>query len=246
MIFGEPLFALDIVGSTQDVARAQWHRRSPPGTVITARAMEAGRGRRGRLWVAPRDSGVLLTAIGGPVPPDRLWQLAPLTGVAVAQAVGALAPTCAPRVKFPNDVLIDGKKLSGVLIEAISQTDGTQIPLIGIGINVRAVVLPEPLEHTATSIEAASGIVLPIETVRDAVLQRLGRLWELWEADGTAAFVADWNRLQDRAVARAFVLDGQPTLCQVLDLAADGTVTIETQSGSVYRVPAPQVVLGAD
>jgi BirA family biotin operon repressor/biotin-[acetyl-CoA-carboxylase] ligase len=246
--FGEPLYRYDVVGSTQDVAREWVARGAGAGTVVTARAMTAGRGRRGRVWHVPPGANVCLTAVGPPVAPDILWQVALVAGLAVVEAVERVAPSARAMLRFPNDVYAEGKKLSGVLVEAVPPRAGTGaglIPLVGIGVNVQPAPLPPEVAERAVSLEEVSGVRITVEEVETALLARLTDLWEWWR-QGIAPVLKSWKARADAEAWRTFLLDGTPTRCRVLDITPDGTVSLAAESGEQHCLRAAQVILGEE
>lgn len=241
MTFGHPIFRYDSVGSTQDVARELVERgAAPPGSVVTARAMTAGRGRQGRAWHTPPDANVCLTAIFPPVAHADAWQLAFVAGLAVAHAI---VPQDARPLRFPNDVLLGGKKVAGVLIEMAGN-----VPLVGVGVNVRAAPLPAEIAARATSLEAFTGTEAAVPDVEARVLLSLGVCLDKWTREGFAATAEHWMRRADLAATRWFVLQGAPTLCRVVQLLPGGMVTLEAvaDGGAQHSLHAAQVILGDD
>ena len=232
MRFGEPHIALESCASTQDSAR---EFLTQPGTVVTARSMTAGRGRLGRRWTAPAGANVTFTAVGEPVAPARLWELAPLVGLAVVEAVRGFGFDA--RVRFPNDIFLSQRKLGGVLIEAQSN-----IPLIGVGVNVLPRVWPQELEAIAIALETGPSV----EVLQEAIWVRLTERWSTWQSDGLASALPNWHAFLDPEARRIFVLDGQPTLCKVALVSASGQVTLELPDGLLRRISATEVIFGED
>ncbi|MBC8101804.1 MAG: biotin--[acetyl-CoA-carboxylase] ligase [Cytophagales bacterium] len=248
MTFGSPLYRYDTVGSTQDVARDLARAGEPPGTVVTAQAQRTGRGRRGKTWQFPRGANVCLTTIGPAVPLESAWQIALLAGLAAAEGVRDAAPEAAVKVRFPNDVFLAGGKLGGILVETLpAGAVGFVIPLIGVGINVKAdVPLPLEIARSAVSLEAGVGRVVEVRTVEAAVLKRLGARWEEWENDGFAATATAWKRLADPDALRTFIVADKPLPCRVLEIAPGGEVTLEARGGERHQILASQILFGDD
>jgi BirA family biotin operon repressor/biotin-[acetyl-CoA-carboxylase] ligase len=185
--------------STNDRARELAARGAPHLTLVTAREQTAGRGRQGRTWVAPPGSALLMSLILR----DH-DELAPLRGgVAVADVAGPEA-----QVKWPNDVLVDGRKLSGVLVEGRPQEGWV---VLGIGINVREApadlpaaalgrddpeqVLSELLTALTRRLSEPRAVVLQALRERDALL---GRPVAWNEGEGTGAGIDDDGALRVR------------------------------------------------
>ena len=237
------------VESTMDIAREKALRGDAAGTVIMADFQTKGRGRQGRGWFAPTGANVCLTAVGGPIAAAATWRIALLAGVAAAEAVHTVTGIAA-RVRFPNDVYVDGAKLGGILVETVPHpTPGFVTPLIGIGVNINVPedVFPEELRGRATSTLCLTGREYGVGAVSGFILRRLG---ELWDAAGPAAFEATvltrWRALADPRSRRTFCLEGVDTLCRVIDVAGEGTVTLEAGDGARRQVHAAQVILGDD
>jgi BirA family biotin operon repressor/biotin-[acetyl-CoA-carboxylase] ligase len=134
MSLGQPRLHLRVAGSTNDRARELAGTGAPHGTVVTASEQTAGRGRQGRTWVAPPGRALLCSVVIRD--PPRLLPLA--AGVAVASVVGDEA-----LLKWPNDVLVDGRKVAGILVEGRPQE---RWAVVGVGLNVAVVAADFPPE----------------------------------------------------------------------------------------------------
>jgi BirA family biotin operon repressor/biotin-[acetyl-CoA-carboxylase] ligase len=152
---------------------------APEGAVAVADEQTAGRGRLGRAWVAPPGSSVLASiALRPDVPTARLAELSVVAGRACAAAIAELTGL-EPTVKWPNDVLIQGRKVAGILAEA---REGRVV--LGVGVNVaqREGELPERAEHPATSLLLETGTVVARAELLAAVLDHLEREYDAWVA----------------------------------------------------------------
>ena len=181
---GWTLVALDTVGSTNDEAAQLADSGAPEGTVVWSREQTGGRGRRGRVWASPVGNLYTSTILR----PDCLAQRAAELGFAAALAVADIVPAGREvRVKWPNDVLVDGGKIAGILLEsAIGQTGQVQHVVAGIGVNVGfAPQLPEmryPGSALGGSVEAA------LEKLAAALAARLAE----WRREGFETVRAAW------------------------------------------------------
>ncbi len=163
----------DRVTSTMDIAAELAANGAPAGTVVIADEQTQGKGREGRRWLAPPGTSLLFTVIARP--PFAVVQ-DPYLSVRVAEHVrAAIARTCGllPAIKEPNDLLIDGRKLGGILLQSRIRGETVDYLLIGIGINVN--IPPEQLPlPTATSLLVALGHPVDRETLLAAILDQLG------------------------------------------------------------------------
>jgi len=148
------LLSFAAIDSTNEEAKRQAAAGAPEGTLIWARAQQAGRGRRGRPWVS--EPGNLYMSLL--LRPDRAAPAAAQLGFAAALAVGEAALPLLPAsaalaYKWPNDVLIDGRKTSGILLESQAAGEG-RLDWLVVGIGVNLVSFPEGAEYPATSLAA--------------------------------------------------------------------------------------------
>jgi BirA family biotin operon repressor/biotin-[acetyl-CoA-carboxylase] ligase len=185
------------VDSTQRVAFALASAGAPDRTVVVADVQTAGRGRRGRAWHAEAGTSLLASIVVRPrLAPWRLPTLSIAAAVAVAEAVARVTGVEA-RLKWPNDVVVGGRKLAGILLE--SRSDPAPVVVIGVGVNLRQRAFPEPLASRATSVALEGGRALAPDVVLAAVLEDFDAVRTLLEAGAFDAVRARW-------LARADVL----------------------------------------
>lgn len=171
-------------GSTNaDLAQAA-RDGAPEGTVHLTDHQTGGRGRLDREWVAPAGSGLATSALLRPtsVPLQRWGWLPLLTGVAVADAVANLGVRA--QLKWPNDVEVDGRKLAGILVEAVSTPDG-MAAVVGVGLNVAMTAEQLPVPH-ATSL-ALEGVDVDRHDVLTTFLRSLSTHYTAWRAANGSA-----------------------------------------------------------
>ena len=249
MRIGHKIYFSETVTSTQDIAKEMALAGEPSGTVIAAAYQTGGRGRRGRGWFAPPGANVCMTIIGPRVALAEAWQVALVAGVAVAEGIrDAVAVT--PTLRFPNDILCGGAKLGGILVETVPHPKpGYVTPLIGIGVNVNipADVFPDDLRDKSTSLLRVTGAEHRIGMVQVQILVRLGAQWDAFQKGPLGeAILPRWHALADPNARRTFVLNGQAVACRVLQITADGTLTLETPTGVTHKLHASQVIFGDD
>ena len=219
----------DSLGSTQDEARRLAQAGAPHGTVVTAREQTSGRGRYGRSWASPPGNVYLSILLRLDLPPPRFAELGFVAALAVADAVDAYLPGRA-MLKWPNDVLVDGAKISGILIE---HADAATI--IGIGLNVLHV--PEQTPYPVTSLRTLvrrteMEDAAEVDAAREVLLDALARRLDAWWCEGFAGVRADWLRRAHPSGTRLHVSfpDGAIEGCFV-GLADDGALLLDTPRG---------------
>lgn len=155
----------------------------PEGAVAVAEEQTEGRGRLGRTWHAPAGTSVLVSVLLRPaVEPPRLPELSLVAGGAVAEAI-AQVTGIDPAIKFPNDVLVGGKKVAGILAES---SEGRVVLGVGVNVNQTADELPRDTETEPTSLRIEVGERIDRAALLAAILLRLERDYERW-VSGTSA-----------------------------------------------------------
>jgi len=179
-----------VLGSTNDRAIEAVEAGEAPGLAVLAHRQTAGRGRRGRTWHSLEGNLHLSVVLGG----ERAFQggtLALLTGVALHDAVQALLPPYVPlRLKYPNDLLADGGKLGGVLIESGGPPRTTVWVVVGIGLNLATE--PEGLDCRTVSLASLGARVPTVQQMADSVLARLREWLSVALSDRQAAVREAW------------------------------------------------------
>ncbi len=227
-----PVHRYGSIDSTNEEAKRLARAGTQGPLWIVAAEQTAGRGRRGREWVSQEGNLFATLLIDAPA---NAHQLCFVAGLAVAETIEALAPASKPTLKWPNDVLLQGRKTAGILLE--QQGDALAI---GIGINLAQ--HPEKTEFPAISLKAAAGTA----PTPDAVLPRLASGWcawyEVWRAQGFAPIREAWLA---RAAGlgetiRARLLDGE-VVGVFEDLDPDGALLLREAGGSLRRITAADV-----
>jgi BirA family biotin operon repressor/biotin-[acetyl-CoA-carboxylase] ligase len=173
--FGHEMRGFEEVGSTNTEA-AGWAREgAADGSVVITEYQSEGRGRHGRTWNAQKGQNLMFSAVLRPtLDADRLGLLTVAASVAVAEAVDDFVSPHRTTLKWPNDVLLEGRKTCGMLLES-SITDGqaAEVVVLGVGLNVNQTDFPDALADTATSLRLTTGRPVPRASLFARVLQRL-------------------------------------------------------------------------
>jgi BirA family biotin operon repressor/biotin-[acetyl-CoA-carboxylase] ligase len=188
-----PIRWLETVGSTNDVMKDGARAGAPAWSAVVASRQTAGRGRRGRAWLSP-DGNLFLSVLLRPaLALDRAGMLPLAAGVAAAEAAGEWGVDA--RLKWPNDLLVAGRKLGGVLVEATAGGDGLDTVVVGVGMNVGLdpATAPLALQGAITSVRAETGRDPGIAVAAAAVLDRLAVWYDALARDGPPAVLMAWR-----------------------------------------------------
>jgi BirA family biotin operon repressor/biotin-[acetyl-CoA-carboxylase] ligase len=234
-LVGHAVHTLDTVDSTQAVLARLAAEGAAEGTVVTAWHQTAGRGRRGRRWWdVPGQSLMMSVLLDPPVPAGRAPELSLVAGLAVADALEVAAGVTA-RIRWPNDVLIDGRKISGVLPEAVARGDGRLAHvLLGIGINVDQDGFPDDLRDAATSLKLATGRTYDHGRLLQTVLDALDRRYDEWLSAGFAGLRDEWRRRACTLGERVRTADGREGVA--VDVDESGALLVDAGLGTLTRV----------
>jgi BirA family biotin operon repressor/biotin-[acetyl-CoA-carboxylase] ligase len=187
---GVQLIAHAVIGSTNSEALALARAGERGPLWITAVEQSAGRGRRGRAWVSPAGNLHASLLLTDPSPADRAAELSFVAALAVHDALGEVAPALGPALalKWPNDVLVGGGKVAGILIEG----EGSEPLTVAIGIGVNCAHHPADLPYPATDLSALGAVVTPTRLLHSLVETMRARLQEWDRGAGFAATRAHW------------------------------------------------------
>lgn len=175
---GQNLVYLDQVDSTNNEARRLAEQGAPDGTLVVAELQTAGKGRRGRFWTSPPGTGIWMSLLLRPdFAPEHASSLTLVAAMAVETGIReAVGLVC--QIKWPNDIVLEGKKICGILTEMSTEEDCIRHVVVGIGINVNIEEFPEEIGATATSLAIVSGSTIKRAPLVDAVM----RAWEQYYA----------------------------------------------------------------
>ena len=234
------------VGSTNDVAWAWADAGAAEGCFVVADAQTAGRGRAGRRWFTPPARALALSLIVRPLPGEaaHLHRYAAWAALAMAEALEAWGITV--QLKWPNDLLLAGRKIGGVLAETRWQGPRPQAAVVGVGVNVLRGSAPPPdaVDYPAGDVESLTGRA----PARPALVAAFWRRWAWWRPRvGQPALMTAWEqRLAFRGQrVRVTLPDGAVVQGVVQGLASDGGLVLHTPHGPRTVHHAAQVRPGA-
>ncbi|MDI1451963.1 biotin--[acetyl-CoA-carboxylase] ligase [Polyangium sp. 6x1] len=233
-----------VTASTNDDARRAAAAGAPHGAVFLADAQSKGRGRSGHAWHSPAGENLYLSVVLRPkLALHALPPLALVLGVCVARIVDeVLGATAASGlragVKWPNDVLVDGKKLAGLLVETALRGGAIDAVVAGIGLNVHTSSFPDDLATRATSLHALGGRALDRSAIAARLLAEIGRTVRAFEADGLAPFLTE---LDQRDVLRGVSVDVSGIAGTAAGIDREGYLRVITSDGAAHRIGSGSV-----
>jgi BirA family biotin operon repressor/biotin-[acetyl-CoA-carboxylase] ligase len=228
------------LSSTMDAARREAKNGTAAGTVILAGEQTEGRGRVGRVWLAPGGNIALSVVLRPEV--SGLPYLIMVAALSVAGAIEAAAGI-KTQIKWPNDVLVKGKKVCGILVESEVKGGRVDYAVIGIGINVALDTSEAPsIQDTATSLNAEAGREVPRTDVVRRLLAEMERLY-LVLPDGGAIYRA-WRERLITLGKRVYVSSGGSRIEGMAeDVDGDGALLLRRDDGSLMRIIAGDVTV---
>ncbi len=233
------------VDSTNTTAFEASGAGAPDGTVIVADAQRAGRGRLGRSWNSPPGRNLYLSIVlGAPFPRQTVAALPFLAAVALRDAIRDLTGLDAA-TKWPNDVIINGRKVGGILVEARERGSQTTVAVVGIGVNVNwpRRSMPADLRPTATSIQTEQGRAVSRPRLLVTLLNRFDAGYERLRRQGSGPLLEDWSRTCI-TLGRRVTIESPSGIITATAVAVDpsGRLMIRRPDGSTTAVTADAVV----
>ncbi len=239
------------VGSTNALAREYATQNEPEGLVVLAARQTAGRGRHGRGWVSPEGNlhASLLLRPGGPLAAAATLSL--VTALSVVEALDPLVGDPARlAVKWPNDLLLNGAKLGGILLEGEDDgRGGCAWLVVGLGLNLASSPGPGETPYAAASLRSAAGAEIAPKAFLDRWLPGLDARLAAWRAGGFAALRQDWLARAaglGREVSLRLGGKGEAAIARgrFADLGEDGALVLEAAGGRLVRHSAGELFFG--
>ncbi|MEI6305183.1 MAG: biotin--[acetyl-CoA-carboxylase] ligase [Deltaproteobacteria bacterium] len=239
-IIGKRLICLDETVSTNTEAFSLGEEGAAEGTVVIADAQSGGKGRRGRFWLSPAGTNLYCSVVLRPkVLPYQAPQLTFLSAVAVARAIKKTTGL-QPEIKWPNDVLLDGCKVAGMLNEMSAETDGINFVILGIGINLNMVSsqFPGDLRNPATSLFMATGIKVIRAHFAAALLNELDSLYCNFLDQGFDPVREEWQKHCNASGREILVSDAGVEIVRgtFAGIDDDGALLLRRINGEIERI----------
>ena len=224
--------------STNRRARLLAQEGAAHGTLVVADSQTAGRGRRGRGWISPAEEGIFMSLIVRPqVHPSQVARLSLLTALAVAQAIERETGLDA-RIKWPNDIVIAGRKVCGLLLEMTADENAVHDVVAGVGINVHQREFDPEIENTASSLDLLSGRTLSRAALVRAFLRAFEAAMALSHEEMMAAYAARSATLGSRVQVLSLT---ETFTGEAVGVTESGSLLVRDAAGSVREVLAADV-----
>jgi BirA family transcriptional regulator, biotin operon repressor / biotin---[acetyl-CoA-carboxylase] ligase len=209
--FAKEFIELETVDSTNRYALDY----GKPFVAVSARTQSAGRGRRGHHWYSPEGNLFLTLTLPGT---DTRYTV--MAGIAAREAVSKILPGKEPLIKWPNDILVSGKKIAGILCESRSS-----ITAVGIGVNVNQTEWPEDLGSKAVSLKLVSGSKHEINDVSELIIESLGKWYNIFLSEGFRTIKECFLKYHIKSDYRPMLADG--TNITIKDIDLNGFLVVE-------------------
>jgi BirA family biotin operon repressor/biotin-[acetyl-CoA-carboxylase] ligase len=241
--YAPQIFRFESLPSTNLEAANRAIAGAAEGVCIVAGEQTAGRGRLQRHWISPKDAGLYFSIVMRPQFEQNIWPL--LTLMAAVAVHDALLEACALEtdIKWPNDIMVNDRKLCGILAETVETPIGRAV-VLGIGINLTTGSLPPELETVAISVEAACNVKPDLEVVLDALVRTLASHYEvLNQSQGPEEIIRQWCARSSYAEGKLIRVSGssESLVGTTRGLERDGALRVEIDSGEIRIVRAGDV-----
>jgi BirA family transcriptional regulator, biotin operon repressor / biotin---[acetyl-CoA-carboxylase] ligase len=243
---GKNIHYEDSVESTQKIAHRLAYEDVPEGTVVIAEEQMSGRGRMDRKWHSPKYTGIWMSLILRPnIPLPKAPQLTLLAAVSVVQAIEDLTGLT-PEIKWPNDILLNGKKITGILTELQAESDRIHSIIIGMGINVNQKLddFPLDLQKTASSLLIEQGKEISRASLIKGIFTQFEKMYLLYLAEGFLPIKLLWESYaisigkQMKARTLMGTIEGK-----ALGITDDGVLLIKDLEGIIHQVYSADIEL---
>jgi len=237
--FGRNIVFLREVGSTNDLAKELAGYGAVEGTVVVAETQTAGRGRLDREWVSPVGGLWFSVVLRPELKPAEAVRLVFVAGLAVAEILRELYGLKS-ETKWPNDVLVNGRKVCGILTEMNTTDEKVNYVIVGIGVNANfdvAKVFSEELRKVAVSLENELGRKVRLEELFRALLEKLENFYKLFLKEGFDHILKEWKKYAGFLGCQVEVVSRtEKWVGLALDVGDDGSLILRLKDGTVKRV----------
>ncbi|CAM3978724.1 biotin--[acetyl-CoA-carboxylase] ligase [Lederbergia lenta] len=238
-VLGRNILYFDTIDSTQNKANEVARMDAPEGTIVIAEEQTSGRGRMAREWHSSKHKGIWMSLILRPqLPPEKAPQFTLITAIAIARAIEEVTGK-EPEIKWPNDILFHGKKMTGILTELHSEADKINFIIIGIGLNVNQEMpdFPEEVREIATSLAIENGKKVSRVILLQHILKNFEKYYQLYLEKGFGTLKVIWESyvtsIGKSIIART--ISGE-IVGKALGITEEGVLKIQDAEGQIHYV----------
>lgn len=239
---GRNILYYETTDSTNLRIRQAGDEGAPHGTLAVADRQTAGRGRRGRTWESPAGSSIYMSVLLRPdIAPNKASMLTLVMALSVAEGIQQCIPII--QIKWPNDIIVNGKKLVGILTEMSAQIDYINHVTVGVGINVNMTAFPEEIADTATSLCLECGHAVKRAPLIAAVMERLEENYEIFlETEDLSGLMERYSALlvnRDRDVR--IIGEKETYQAHAIGIDRTGELIVRREDGTMEKIYAGEV-----
>lgn len=244
-VLGSNIVFLKETDSTNNELKRMAADGAPEGTVVIAERQLEGRGRRGRTWQDEEGKGIAMSILLRPeIAPGKIQSITLAASSAVARAIEPFT-NVKPGIKWPNDILLAGKKVCGILTEMTAEPEKIHCVIVGIGVNVlqRVEDFSEDLKDTATSIALNSSTSVSRSELAARILKELEELYlDFIQKQSNARFLDIWRSFSSTIGYDIIIYQGDSTIrAKALDVLDDGSLLVETSDGTRKAISSGEI-----
>ena len=236
---GRTIHHFQTIDSTNSKAYELAVQGAEEGEVVVAESQEKGRGRMGRPWYSPPSANLYLSVILRPkIPPHQASLLTLMAAVATAEAVREFSGLL-PVIKWPNDILLDGRKAAGLLNEICSEMGRVHFVILGIGVNLNmnGKSFPREIRKMATSLKIGMGRTVSRKAFLQVLLRKLESWYELFLKEGAPPILMAWrDRAQIKGRPVQVTSSGETWTGLAVDIDSDGSLILRTGDGRTIKI----------
>lgn len=242
-VFGACLIYCKEVDSTNNLAKRLAEDGAPHGALAVAESQQNGKGRRGRSWISPPGTGIWMSIVMRPdFIPAKASALTLVAALAVQRAIAEMLEV-ESFIKWPNDIVVDGRKICGILTEMNSDMDGIHYIITGIGINVNQDSFPEELEKTATSLKIQTRREVRRAKLIGEVLKWMEVYYNIFiRTEDMSLLIREYNQVMVNRGREVTVLEPKGRWTGIAQgINQEGELLVETAGGAVRTVGSGEV-----
>ncbi len=223
--------------STNIQAKALAAEGAPEGTLVVAESQSRGKGRKGRKWFSRSLGGIYSTIILRPkIAPNEALKIPLLTALVAVKTLLAITPI-KPTIKWPNDILVNGRKLGGILTEISTEVDEVDFVIVGFGININTAEFPDDIKPIATSVLLETGRTLSRTLFVKEYLKNYEEIYGIFIKGGFDPLMNEWRTLTN-IVGHMIAVDmiGKRVTGQVEKIDKEGALILWDEQGNQHRI----------